>query len=286
MHLAVTGSSGRLGRALVAELPSLGVVRAWSRPGYDLDDCDGAKRVAAERPDVVVHSAAWTDVDACARQPDLATRRNARAVEELANACAAAGSRLVLISTNEVFSGDQPGRPYEPKDRVGPLNPYGASKLQGEEAAQVAYASNPDALLIVRTAWLYGPPGSDFPAKIVAAARRARESREPLRLVRDEVGSPSLTTDVARGIRDLVSAGASGIRHVVNAGQASRADWAHLILAIARISVRTELVVASSWQRASTAPKWGVLASDVRLRPWDLATREYVQLSLVEPAAL
>lgn len=286
MHLAVTGSSGRLGRALVAELASLGSVRAWSRPGYDLDDRDGATRVAAEHPDIVVHSAAWTDVDACARQPDLATRRNARAVEELATASAAAGSRFVLVSTNEVFSGEQPGRPYEPEDRVGPLNPYGASKLQGEQAAQVAYASRPDALLIVRTAWLYGPPGNDFPTKIVAAAVRARESGEPLRLVRDEVGSPSLTTDVARGIRELVLAGASGVRHVVNAGQASRADWAHLILAVAGINVRTELVAASSWQRASIAPTWGVLASDIQLRPWDLATREYVPLSLLAPAAV
>lgn len=277
MRVAITGASGRLGRALVAEFQASAQVRTWSRPEYDLDDREAAARLVDSRPDVIVHSAAWTDVDACARQPQVAARRNGAAVGELARMSVAAGCRLVVVSTNEVFSGDRGGSPYRRNDRVAPINAYGASKLIGEIEALEAFASRPDALLIARTAWLYGPPGNDFPTKIIAAALRARESGEPLRLVRDETGSPSATPDVARGIRELILDGSAGVRHVVNAGHATRAEWAIEVLAVAGIDVATELVPASTWRRDSTPPPWGVLASDVALRPWQVATREYVE---------
>lgn len=277
MRVAVTGASGRLGRALVESFGASAEVRAWSRPDYDVDDPYAAARVAGSGPDVVVHSAAWTDVDACARDPELARRRNGTAVAELARACAETGCRLVLVSTNEVFAGDRSGSPYRSEDPVAPINAYGASKLLGETEALRAFVSRPEALLITRTAWLYGPPGNDFPTKIIAAALRARVNGDPLRLVRDETGSPSATQDVARGIRELTLGGSSGIRHVVNAGHATRAEWAVEILAAAGIDVATEPVPASTWRRDSTPPAWGVLASDVELRPWQLATREYVR---------
>jgi dTDP-4-dehydrorhamnose reductase len=284
MRIALTGATGRLGRALVSELRSIGDVRTWSRPEYDLDDPDAASRIRTDAPDLVVHSAAWTDVDACARHEDLAIRRNAQAVAELALACRTAGSRLVLVSTNEVFDGDLVGKGYRPEDPVGPRNPYGASKLSGERAAQYAFAERPEALLIVRTAWLYGPPGNDFPAKIVAAAQRARDEGRPLLLVRDETGSPSATADVAWGIAQLIGRQAYGIRHVVNSGQATRAEWATEVLRVADIAVATQLVPASTWRRDSTPPAWGVLTSDVHLRSWQEATRDYVAASLVAAA--
>jgi len=276
MRVAITGASGRLGRALVEEFRGFADVRGWSRPDYDLDDRGAAARVVGLRPDVIVHSAAWTDVDACAREPRLAARRNGTAVGELARLSAAAGCRLVVVSTNEVFSGDHAGTPYRRTDPVAPINAYGATKLMGEIEALEAFASRPGALLIVRTAWLYGPPGNDFPTKIVAAALRARERAEPLRLVRDETGSPSATPDVAQGIRELILNGVAGIRHVVNAGHATRAEWAVEVLGAAGIDIATELVPATMWRRESTPPSWGVLASDVALRPWQVATREYV----------
>jgi len=277
MRVAVTGASGRLGRALLEALHPFAEVRAWSRPEYDLDDPNSASRVVGSYPDVVVHSAAWTDVAACARDPELATRRNGVAVGELARACVAVGCRLVVVSTNEVFAGDRRGTPYRKDDAVGPINPYGASKLLGESLTLHAFAVRPEALLIARTAWLYGPPGNDFPTKIVAAALHALESGGPLRLVRDETGSPSATPDVARGIVELILSEAAGVRHVVNAGYATRAEWATEVLAAADIDVATELVPASTWRRDSTPPTWGVLASDVTLRPWQDATREYVR---------
>jgi dTDP-4-dehydrorhamnose reductase len=277
MRVAITGASGRLGRALVQEFREIADVHAWSRPDYDLDDPDSAARVAGSHPNLVLHSAAWTDVDACARNPELAARRNGVAVAHLARACFAAACRLVVISTNEVFAGDRIGSPYRSQDPVQPINAYGASKLLGEAGAAEAFASQPDALLIARTAWLYGPPGNDFPTKIISAALSAREARTALRLVHDEAGSPSATADVAQGIRELIRVESQGVRHVVNAGQATRAEWATEILRAAGIDVPTELVPASTWRRDSTPPSWGVLVSDVTLRPWQEATREYIQ---------
>ncbi len=175
MRVAVTGAGGRLGRALLgalADAPFTGLAGplAWGRPDYDLDDPGAAERlVARDRPEVVVHAAAWTDVDGCARDPDLAMARNGTATGRLARACAAAGVDLVVVSTNEVFDGRRTdGRGYRPDDPTAPANPYGASKLAGELAARDAYAALPGggsglggpALAIVRTAWLYGPPGA------------------------------------------------------------------------------------------------------------------------------
>jgi dTDP-4-dehydrorhamnose reductase len=291
MRVSITGARGRLGRALVAAFAtttdgngaegSWEAVSAWSRPEYDLDDLNAAGRlVRRDRPDVVVHTAAWTDVDGCARHPELARRRNTDATEALARACLEGGSRLVLISTNEVFDGRRPdGRGYTPDDRVGPINPYGDSKLGGERAARTAFAlaGAADRLAIIRTAWLYGPPGDDFPAKILAAAERASRTRESLRVVSDEIGSPTFAPDLARAIVELLlGEPASGVLHVVNAGAVSRADWAREILRRAGVDEEVEDIASTAWPRASTPPAWAVLASDVPLRPWFEALAEYL----------
>jgi dTDP-4-dehydrorhamnose reductase len=282
VRVAVTGAGGRLGRALVtalADAPFTGLAGpiAWTRPDYDLDDPDAAARlVRRDHPEVVVHAAAWTDVDGCARQPALAMRRNAQATGELARACAGAGVDLLAVSTNEVFDGSRTdGRGYRADDPTAPPNPYGASKLGGEIAAREAFEATPGAALaIARTAWLYGPPGSDFPTKILAAAERARVSAEPLRLVADELGSPTSASDLAEAIVELIGAGSiAGTWHLTNLGAVSRAEWAREILRLVGLSVATADVPGSTWPRPSTPPRWGVLEPSVlpsgeRMRPW------------------
>ena len=292
MRVAVTGAGGRLGRALIAafaDAPFTGLAgpTGWSRPDYDLDDPTAAVRhVGRDRPEVVVHAAAWTDVDGCARDPGLAMRRNRDATAELAAACVAAGVDLVVVSTNEVFDGRRTDRRgYRPEDPTRPLNPYGESKLAGELAAREAYGPRSEpagdgdgrrrpALAIVRTAWLYGPPGGDFPSKILAAAERARAAGEPLRVVGDEMGSPTLAADLAEAIVELVGSGEiGGIHHYVNIGAVSRADWARAVLRLADREVPIEEVPATTWVRASTPPRWAVLEADrlpsgEPMRPW------------------
>lgn len=288
MRVAVTGSTGRLGGALIrslADAPFTGPAGpiAWTRADLDLDD---PSRVTValdrDRPEVVVHAAAWTDVDGCAREPDVALRRNGEATGVLAAACAARGIDLVVVSTNEVFDGQRTdGRPYLPTDQTAPPNAYGTSKLAGEQAATAAFDGATAALGIARTAWLYGPPGRDFPRKILEAADRAQAAGEPLRAVADEWGTPTYAADVADAIVELLADDAHrGIHHLVGGGVASRADWARDIVARFRLTVRVEDVPATTWARASVPPRWGVLAptplpSGEPIRPWTQAMADY-----------
>lgn len=296
MRVAVTGARGRLGRALAAALggtspagPSGPI--AWSRPELDLDTLS-AESVAAllerDRPDLVVHAAAWTDVDGCAREPDLAMRRNGTAAGEIARACARRGVDLLVVSSNEVFDGRRTdGRGYRPDEPVSPINPYGAAKAAAERLAAEALAGSRARLAIVRTAWLFGPPGGDFPAKIAAAALRARASGEPLRVTGDEVGTPTYAPDLAGAIASLLGTGSPRlpgsvtVHHLVNGGRASRADWAREVLRALGIGVEVVEVPAAAWARASSPPLWAVLEptplpSGAPMRHWRDALAEAV----------
>ncbi len=289
MRVAVTGASGRLGRALVAAVADApfsgpGGPIAWDRAAFDLD---APGRVGAlldrERPEVVVHAAAWSDVDGCAREPSLAMRRNGVATGVLATACAERAIDLLAISTNEVFDGKRlDERGYLPSDSPAPGNPYGASKLDGEQRAQAAFADRPGANVgIVRTAWLFGTPGRDFPSRILEAAARAASVGDPLRVVGDEWGSPTYTVDLAEAIVELIAADAiGGIHHIVNRRFASRADWASFVVGRAGLKIELVRVPLDGWQRPSRPPRWGVLAptplpSGEPLRPWLDAMIDY-----------
>jgi dTDP-4-dehydrorhamnose reductase len=286
--VAVTGASGRLGRAVLRRLVSEGGIKplAWGRPEFDLDDLSaGARLVERDRPSVVVHAAAWTDVDGCAREPDVARLRNGEAAGALAAACAARDIDLVLVSTNEVFDGRRTDRKgYAPGDAPAPANAYGVSKLEGESRARAAFdlATGERRLAIVRTSWLFGPPGGDFPTKILAASEAAEARGEPLRVVDDEFASPTSTSDLALAIAALIDAGVpAGFHHCVNEGVTSRFGWANEVLrAAGRVGV-VEPIPSSAWSRASTPPAWGVLAptplpGGVRLPTWQAATEAYV----------
>jgi dTDP-4-dehydrorhamnose reductase len=290
VRVAVSGAHGRLGRALVAALGEAAFVGpsgpiGWGRDTFNLDAPDGVVgALERDRPEVVIHAAAWTDVDGCAREPELAMARNGTATGVLAEACATRALDLIVVSTNEVFDGRRTdGRGYAPTDPTNPPNAYGASKLAGERAAIHAYGTHPNGTLwIVRTAWLFGSPGNDFPAKILAAAERAIATREPLRLVADESGSPTYTVDLAEAVAELIGGAAiDGIHHLVNGGAVSRASWARELLRQAQLEVATEDVSAATWQRASTPPPWAVLEptplpGGEPMRSWQEALADYL----------
>jgi dTDP-4-dehydrorhamnose reductase len=291
MRVAVTGAAGRLGSALVRALgdaPFTGPAGpiAWTRAEFDLDAPESIGRLLdRHQPELVVNPAAWTDVDGCALDPELAMRRNAVAVGILAEAAASRGIDLVHISTNAVFAGTRShDRGYRPHDPTLPESAYGRSKLAGEAAAFAAYKDRPTGVSVVRTAWLFGPPGNDYPTKILAAADRASAAGEALKVVGDEFGSPSFTHDVAEAIVDLVGSGyVSGIHHVVNGGSASRATWARELFRQVGLDVPIEEVPATTWDRPSPPLPWGVLEqtplpSGEPLRAWQTALADYVPL--------
>jgi dTDP-4-dehydrorhamnose reductase len=291
MRVAVTGSTGRLGSALVAALadapftgPSGPI--AWTRADLDLDAPDDVTTALdRDRPEVVVHTAAWTDVDDCARDPELARRRNGVATGVLAIACAERGIDLIVTSTNEVFDGARiDGLPYAASDPVSPPNPYGASKAAGESVAVAAYHGRRGKVGIARTAWLFGPPGRDFPTKILAAAERAIAGNEPLRVVADEWGTPTYAPDVADAIVELLAEDAhEGVHHLVSGPVATRADWARHIVWRFALPIGVTDVPSTTWERASTPPRWGVLAptplpSGEPMRDWTEAMADYAPI--------
>jgi dTDP-4-dehydrorhamnose reductase len=172
-----------------------------------------------------------------------------------------------------------------PDDDPRPANPYGASKLAGERAAMQAFGdAAATSLGIARTSWLFGPPGRDFPHKILDAAGRAAAAGEALQVVADEWGSPTSAADMAEAIVELLAENAHpGLHHLVNGGIASRAEWAAEVLRVARVDVPLQPVPAATWPRDSQPPRWAVLAptplpSGEPMRPWQQALADQAVL--------
>ena len=248
--------------------------------GCDLPECDISQlqptldAVADARPQVVIHCAAWTDVDGCARDPIRAYQVNAIGTQHVALAARAVGARLLLLSSNEVFDGTQ-AAPYGEQDAPCPANPYGWSKLAAEWTAQQIV----DDCCVVRSSWLFGHGGRNFVHRILELARGAA----PLRVVTDETGAPTAVEDLADAIFSLAESGQRGIFHLVNAGFASRYELARAVLDLCgQRATMIEPALLASYVRASTPPRNGCLrnsaaaAIGIQLRPWQEALQDFV----------
>jgi dTDP-4-dehydrorhamnose reductase len=275
MRIFITGCKGQLGRALYAALGE------HQLTGCDLPELDITDRsaigsaIADFGPDVVIHTAAWTDVDGCARDPERAYRVNALGTQNVALACAAGDAAMVYVSTNEVFDGTAT-EPYREWDPPHPINPYARSKAAGEWFVRHLLSR----FYIARTAWLYASGGRNFPHRIVQLA----DERGTLRVVTDEVGNPTYTPDLAAAIAALVQTGAYGVYHLTNAGYCSRYDFACEIVRISgRGHVPIEPITLDDFQRTSTPPRFAPLANiaaaalDIELRPWQEALEEFLK---------
>ena len=275
-RVAITGAGGQLGRQLVRAFGSAGhQVRGLSRTDLDLDDGMDATALGDWAPDILVNSAAWTDVDGCARDPDRAMRINGEGAGRVAEIAASCDARVVQISTNEVFDGAREA-PYSETDEPNPINGYGRSKLAGERAVA---AANPRHL-IVRTAWLFGPGGTNFVTKIIAAGHRAAERGEPLRLVEDEIGNPTWTPDLAGVVVRLATdASRVGVVHAAGTPPCSRLAWAEVALEAAGVASEIRPVELASFERASTPPLRAVLmpSPGVDEMDWRPVTRSYAR---------
>lgn len=230
-RLALIGGNGMLARKVRELAPPSYVVVSFDLPEFDLTD---RGQVLAEmtrlQPAVIVNCAAFTNVDSCETEEELATRINGAGPGYLAAAAQAVGAVLVHISTDYVFAGDK-GSPYVESDATGPLSAYGRSKLAGEDAI---IASGLTRYFILRTSWLYGPGGKDF----VETMLRLAAERDELRVVADQVGSPTYTGDLAQAIYHLLAeaerSGHYGLYHFSNRGETSWHGFAAEIIAQAR----------------------------------------------------
>jgi len=275
MRIALTGAKGQLGRALWPLLEAEHTLLGLDVPEHDITDrARLLETLRAFRPQVIVHAAAWTDVDGCARDPERAYRVNGMGTQFVAQCAAELEAELVYISTNEVFPGTA-SAPYQEWDRPQPINPYGQSKLAGEWYVQHLTRR----FMIVRTAWLYGPGGRNFPHRILQLA----DERGSLRVVEDEIGSPTYTLDLAAALVQLLHTHAYGIYHLVNEGSASRYAFACEILRQSgREQVPVTPIKAAEFERASTPPLYAPLANvaaaalGIRLRPWQEALRDFL----------
>jgi dTDP-4-dehydrorhamnose reductase len=200
----------------------------------------------------VIHTAAFTAVDLAEEREAEALRANATACAVLARACKAASIPLVLVSTDFVFDGKS-ARPYREDDEPRPLSAYGRTKLAGERAAT---AQHPDGTRIVRTQWLYGPRGKHFPGTILGLARERRE----LKVVNDQVGSPTSTCELAPALWDVLARGAPGVYHAACEGQATWFDLAAATLSEARVDhVRVLPCTTAEFPRPAVRPAYSVL---------------------------
>lgn len=279
MKILITGAAGMLGADLrkafdAHELISTDLAGDVRR--LDITDTEQVVSTLDEcRPDLVIHAAAYTDVDGCERDPDRAFRVNALGTWNVATACRLTDAAVVYISTDFVFDGEK-GEPYTEYDPVNPISHYGASKLAGEQHVRALCPKH----YVVRTAWLYGEHGKNFPISILNAAKSGKE----LKVVADQIGSPTFTADLAAAVRDIVQSPLYGTYHVTNKGSCSWYEFAKRILSLSGMNdIEVKPIKSDEWPTPTRRPKFSVLrhyALELQgkddLRPWDAALDDFL----------
>lgn len=281
MKILVTGARGMLGTDLCARLIQEHEVIALDLPELDItDSADTMAALDIYRPEMVIHCAAYTDVDGCEREPGRAYRVNAFGTWQVAAACRKYDIALAYLSTDFVFDGEK-GAPYDEFDRPNPIGVYGRSKFAGEELVRQLVARH----IIIRTAWLFGIHGKNFVRTIL---RHAGEKDE-LRVVADQVGCPTYTVDLAEAIAGLAGTELYGTYHITNAGACSWAQFAEEIIKQAGLETKVIPIPASEWNSPTRRPKDSrlrhlaleMLGRD-NIRPWQQALAEFLKKFGVE----
>lgn len=276
--ILVVGANGMLGQDLMTLLGERG--RGIDLPDIDITDMISVQRTLVSlKPSVVVNCAAYTDVDGCESNQETAMQVNGEGVAFLAMITREIGARLVHVSTDYIFDGSK-GAAYIEDDLPKPLNVYGESKLAGEMNIDV----NPDNL-VVRTQWLYGHKGKNF----VETMLRLGAEKDELSVVDDQIGAPTWTVDLAKGIIALIDKGCKGVYHCANSGSTSWNGFAKAIFEEARMNVVVNPMTTEQLNRPARRPLHSTLdcrklVNDTGFepQPWREALRQYMVLRRAE----
>ncbi len=272
MRILITGAGGQLGRALATALGEHEVI-ALERPQLDIVELAAVRAaVAAHRPAAILNAAAYTLVDRAESEPDSAFRGNATGPRNLALAAAEAGAALVHLSSDYVFDGEA-SRPYHEFDAPHPLSVYGWSKLAGETAVRELNPRH----FVVRTAWLYAPVGRNF-----AASVRSRAAQGPVRVVTDQVGSPTFAPHLAAAIARLLPTAAFGTYHLAGAGATSWHGFAVELFGRLGLGASVEPTTSDQFPRRARRPRYAPLVTlqepRLLLPPWEEGVAAYAAL--------
>lgn len=274
MRVTLFGGSGLLGKEIVKQLRS-DQLCAPSSHEADLRDTPKVRAMIRDsHPEWTILSAAYTDVDGCESNRDLAFSVNTEGAVNVAKAAREFGSRLLFISTDYVFDGSK-RTPYEVSDSRNPTSVYGQTKARAEERLLEILPE----VCIARTSWLFGHGGKCFPATILKLA----STRPELSVVNDQRGSPTFTSDLARATVELCRGGAKGIVHVTNAGDCTWYDFAVEIVRESGLTTAIKPVTTADFPRPAKRPAYSVLspeslnASQIEMPDWKDALRRYLQ---------
>lgn len=271
-----------LAHAVRRLIPADAELGCFDLPDFDLTDRRQVLHQVGEfQPKVILNCAAMTDVDGCENRESEAMAVNGRGPGYLAEAAVACGATLVHISTDYVFDGRK-SEPWREDDPTGPLSVYGRSKLAGEQAIRHSELKD---WLIVRTSWLFGPGGRNF----VETMLRLMKERPGLRVVDDQIGSPTYTRDLVEAMVRLLACNARGVFHFANSGQCSWYGFACAIAEEAKttklpLSVETiEPIATVDYPLPAPRPAWSVLATDkyrqvtgAAIPGWRVALKNYL----------
>jgi dTDP-4-dehydrorhamnose reductase len=261
MRVLVTGAGGMLGTDVVAVARERGhECVGLSRAELDVTDARAVEAAfVREQPQAIVNCAAWTDVEGAEDREPAALAVNGTGAGNVARAASAVGAQLVQVSTDYVFDGTSP-RPYVESDPTNALSAYGRTKLAGEH--EIAAASSEHA--IVRTAWLFGPGGSNF---VTTMLRLAAGAGDELAIVTDEVGCPTYTRHLAPRLIEFAERHTSGVIHLAGSGHCSRNEFAQAIFAQAGLPLRVTETTQAALSMKAPRPVWSVLGSEREIDP-------------------
>lgn len=272
MRILITGPTGQLGQELLRDLEQEELLPITHKD-LDITEPKLIQRIVELKPNIIIHTAAYTDVDGCEHDPESAFRVNAIGTRHVISGAEEVGAKLVYISTDYVFDGEK-GVPYVESDETCPINVYGRSKLMGEDFVRACSVP----WIIVRTAWVYGEGRKNFITSVLEWVK----DLPVLKLVNDKIGSPTYAKDLAFAIRHLIRIEANGPYHAAGQGACTWFEYGQYILKILNIKKEVTPIAFNELNRPAKRPTYSALSSEklkqsgFEMRDWKVALKEFL----------